>query len=347
MPRDEPAESAGRVGEAPATRTRRRLIVGRGRRGASWCGAGSPPSRWCRPAGTRRHGLDQLESAQHELGPAQLIRGEGLDRMRSDRREFDAAASAGDSFLLKPFMVVPVRRSPGAFGRFAHQLGGQGRPGRRRRDGVLDHPAPGADDRGPGPRRARPTSSARIAAKARGRAARAWTSVRAEALVGPLSDARTQVRPPARQGPPVDDRGRRRVGGHRPDGRGAVASTWCSPRTTPRCGPAPGCCSAPGVMTMQNGQFDLGPMTDTGPSMVPAGAVPVTGRPQRPLGLDRPEPGVAQPRDVAALPAQRRARGADVEGQDRRDGRRGHRDRPDRAAGADRGLRARSWSTAS
>src|ERR1700710_1867559 len=71
---------------------------------------------WCVVAGVqmvqaRQHaqkGLDQLESAQHDLGPAQLIRGEGLDRMRAAQDEFDQAASAGDSFFLKPFMVVPV-----------------------------------------------------------------------------------------------------------------------------------------------------------------------------------------------------------------------------------------------
>ena len=30
-------------------------------------------------------------------------------------------------------------------------------------------------------------------------------------------------------------------------------------------------------MTMQDGQFDLGPMTDTSPLKVPAGAVPIPG----------------------------------------------------------------------
>src|SRR3954469_4230116 len=70
---------------------------------------------WCAVAAfqlfsARSHaqsGLDQLESAQHDLGPAQLIRGKGLDRMKAAQDEFDAAASAGDSPFLKPFTVLP------------------------------------------------------------------------------------------------------------------------------------------------------------------------------------------------------------------------------------------------
>src|SRR3954470_356851 len=58
----------------------------------------------------RRHaqdGLDLLRQTQHDLGPAELIRGKGLDRMRAARTEFDAAAGAASSPLLVPFKVLP------------------------------------------------------------------------------------------------------------------------------------------------------------------------------------------------------------------------------------------------
>src|SRR5262245_45141001 len=54
-----------------------------------------------------QRGLDELETAQQDLGPAELIRGKGLDRMKAAQSEFDQAASAGDSIFLKPFEIVP------------------------------------------------------------------------------------------------------------------------------------------------------------------------------------------------------------------------------------------------
>ena len=52
-------------------------------------------------------GLDELEAAQKDLGPAELIRGKGLPAMRAARGEFDQAADAADSTFLVPFKVLP------------------------------------------------------------------------------------------------------------------------------------------------------------------------------------------------------------------------------------------------
>src|SRR5689334_18541295 len=98
------SETPAPTPRAPRRRSRRLI----------WLAVGVVVLAWCAIAAfqlvqARRHsqrGLDLLESAQHDLGPAQLIRGKGLPRMRQAQGEFDQAASASDSFLLKPFTIL-------------------------------------------------------------------------------------------------------------------------------------------------------------------------------------------------------------------------------------------------
>ena len=101
-----------------------------------------------------------------------------------------------------------------------------------------------------------------------------------------------------------------------------------------------------GVLTTRDGQLDLGDIKSTTAYPVPAGAVPVDGRPRRQLGLAAAQHGVAQPRELPPLRCERGPGPADVAGRDGRDGRRRHRARHPRAAVAARRDRSgrRRWS---
>ena len=102
---DVPEPSRSSPTKRPRNRRRRWIIVGVVAFVVVWCAVAG-----FQMLSARKHaqqGLDQLQSAQQDLGPAQLIRGKGLGRMRVAQTEFDQAASAGDSLLLKPFMLVP------------------------------------------------------------------------------------------------------------------------------------------------------------------------------------------------------------------------------------------------
>ena len=189
-----------------------------------------------------QQGLDQLESAQHDLGPAQLIRGEGLDRMKAAQAEFDQAASAGDSFFLKPFSVVPF------LGRQVRSVDSLTSSAAKVVDVGVDAmeasttPAQAADGRRAGPGRARATSSARSRPR-RAAELQGLDLGPSQALVGPLADARTKFARQLGKVRTLDGR----TSTTRPKGIGQMAqgpdastSSWRP--TTPRCAPAPGCC---------------------------------------------------------------------------------------------------------
>lgn len=237
---------------------------------------------WCAFAGfqmvqARKHaqqGMDQLESAQHDLGPAQLIRGEGLDRMKAARDEFDRAASAGDSFALKPFTLVPFLgrqvRSVGSLTTSAATVVHVGVEAMEASTNRLQKPTVAGPDRV-----ALVDELGQIAKKARAEL-RGLDLGPSQALVGPLADARTkfarQLGKVRRSMAEVDDASL---------GIGEMAKgptkylVLAANNSEMRAGS--GMLLTAGVMTMQGGQFDLGPMVDTGFLLVPAGAVPISG----------------------------------------------------------------------
>ena len=53
-------------------------------------------------------GLDRLQSAQQQLDPAELIRGKGLGKLRAAQHDFAAASDAADSMFVTPFEILPV-----------------------------------------------------------------------------------------------------------------------------------------------------------------------------------------------------------------------------------------------
>ena len=257
----------------PPRRTRRRLIVLAGVAVVvAWCAVAAFQMVQARQHAQK--GLDQLETAQHDLGPAQLIRGEGLARMRAARGEFDQAASAGDSLLLKPFMVLPVVgrqvRSVDSLTSSAAKVVRVGVKAMEASTNRLHKPTT------TGPNRVAVVQElGRIAAKARGEL-RGLDLGPSQALVGPLSKARTkftrQLGKVRRSMIDVDDAS---VGIAQMAQGPTKYLVLAANNAEMRAGS--GMLLSAGVMTMQNGQFDLGPMTDTGELMVPAGAVPVTG----------------------------------------------------------------------
>jgi hypothetical protein len=219
-------------------------------------------------------GLDRLESAQHDLGPAQLIRGKGLDRMKAAQDEFDAAASAGDSPFLKPFTVLPFVgrqvRSVDSLTSSAAKVVDVGVEAMEQSTARLQKPTEAGPDRV-----ALVRELGAIAAKASSEL-RGLNLGPSEALVGPLADARAKFQRQL-------DKVRTSMSEANVASRG-IADMAQGPtkylvlaanNSEMRAGS--GMLLSAGVMTMADGKFDLGPMTDTGDLMVPAGAVPVTG----------------------------------------------------------------------
>jgi hypothetical protein len=219
-----------------------------------------------------QNGLDELEAAQQDLGPAELIRGKGLDRMQAARAEFDEAASAGDSIFLKPFEIIPVVgrqvRSVDALTSSAAQVVRTGIGAMEASTARLQEPTAA------GPDRIRlVTELGQIAAKARAEL-RGLDLGPSQALVGPLHDARDkfakQLRKAQTSMADVDDASK------------GVAQMAQGPSkylvlaaNNGEMRAGSGMLLSAGVMTLNNGNFDLGPMTDTGLLKLPAGAVPL------------------------------------------------------------------------
>ncbi len=256
---------------SPRPRRRRRLI---------WLAVGIVVVIWCVVAGlqlvqARRHaqrGLDELQSVKDNLGPAELIRGKGLGRMRAAESEFDDAASAGDSFLLKPFLVLPVIgrqvRSVSALTGSAAKVVQVGTDAMSESTKKLDRPTIAGPDRV-----ALVRELGGVAAKARGQLRHVDLGP-GEALLGPLRDARRKFGRQLgkiRQSMIDVDEASKGVAqmAQGPSKYLVLASNNSEMRA------GSGMLLSAGVMTLQDGQFDLGPMTDTGELLVPAGAVPL------------------------------------------------------------------------
>jgi hypothetical protein len=137
-----------------------------------------------------QRGLDDLEAAQQDLGPAELIRGQGLDRLQAAQDEFDAAASAGDSVFLKPFAILPFVgrqvRSVDSLTSSAAEVVRVGIEAMESSTSRLQEPTAAGPDR---IRLVRELGA--IAAKARGEL-EGLDLGPSEALVGPLADARAE-----------------------------------------------------------------------------------------------------------------------------------------------------------
>jgi Protein of unknown function (DUF4012) len=219
-----------------------------------------------------QRGLDELESAQQDLGPAELIRGKGLDRMKAAQDEFDQAASAGDSLFLKPFELVPVVgrqvRSVDALTTSASQVVDTGVEAMESSTARLQEPTAA------GPDRIRLVHElGAIAQKARGQL-RGLDLGPSQALVGPLRSARDkfarQLHKAQTSMADVDDASK------------GVAQMAQGPSkylvlaaNNGEMRAGSGMLLSAGVMNLDNGNFDLGPMTDTGLLKLPAGAVPL------------------------------------------------------------------------
>lgn len=256
---------------SPRPRRRRRLI---------WLGVAVVVIAWCAVATfqlvqARRHaqrGLDELESVKDDLGPAQLIRGQGLGRMQAAEAEFNQAANAGDSFLLKPFFVLPVIgrqvRSVSALTSSAAKVVRVGTDAMSESTKKLNRPTVAGPDRV-----ALVRDLGDVAAKARGQLRHVDLGP-GQALFGPLQDARTkfglQLGKIRQSMIDVDDASKGVAQMAQGPSKYLVLA---SNNSEMRAGS--GMLLSAGVMTLQNGQFDLGPMTDTGELLLPAGAVPL------------------------------------------------------------------------
>jgi hypothetical protein len=253
----------------PRRRTRRRWI---------WLGVAAVLVLWCAVAAVRlvqaqRHaqrGLDLLDSVEHDFGPAELIRGEGQDRLEAARGEFDEAATASDSLLLKPFLVLPyvgrqvrsVERLTGS----AARVVGVGVEAMAESTAKLDRPTTTGPDR------------VSLIRQLGGVAARARSQLRDvdlgpdQALLPPLDDARKEF---------GEELGRIRGSMIDLDDASTGIATMAegpskylvlaANNAEMRAGS--GMLLSAGVMTMADGQFDLGPMTDTSRLLLPPGAV--------------------------------------------------------------------------
>jgi hypothetical protein len=233
-----------------------------------WCGIAA-----FRLVQAQRHadrGLDRLESIQHDFGAAELIRGEGQDRLEAAQAEFDEAASAGDSLFLKPFMVLPYLgrqiRSVDALTGSAAKVVGVGVEAMSESTARVDRPTPA------GPERVRLIRDlGEVAQHARGQLQDVDLGPD-RALLGPLSEARRKFG--------------RELGQIRQsmidvdDASTGIAQMAQGPskylllaanNAEMRAGS--GMLLSAGVMTMADGRFDLGPMTDTGLLLLPPGAV--------------------------------------------------------------------------
>lgn len=219
-------------------------------------------------------GIDLLREAKRSFGPAELIRGDGLDELRSAQRELDAAADAAGSPIIAPFQILPMVgrqvRSVRALTSSAAQVVGAGVTTMEKSSNLVDQPTRVGSDR------------VELLEQLGGVAHEARSGLStislgpSNALVGPLADARAELS--ARLGDVRD--GMADVD----DAATGIAAMSQGPskylvlaanNAEMRIGS--GMLLSAGVMSMQDGRFDLGPMTETASLTLPEGLVPVEG----------------------------------------------------------------------
>lgn len=269
----DPADLTASDPVARTRRTRRRLLV-LGVVGLLlvWCGLAAV--QLVRARSHAEAGMDLLKAAEADLGPAELIRGKGLDRMRRARHELDQSKSAADSFLLRPFTVLPV---VGRQVRSVEALIGSAAKVVRVGIRTMELSTARLDRKTtPGPDRVALVSQLGTIASHASRDLRDVDLGPKQALVQPLADAR------------------RKFAGQLGRVRSAMVDADVAASGIAQMAEGPtrylvlaannaemrsgsGMLLSAGVLTMQDGRFSLGPMTDTTELQVPAGVVPIRG----------------------------------------------------------------------
>jgi hypothetical protein len=274
---DERDASASADGSAPAARPARR---GSRRRRLIVLGVLAVVLVWLAVAGyqlvqARRHaqaGLDRLQETRELLGPAQLIRGDGLPDLRAAQAELDRAADAAGSPALTPFLPLPV------VGRQVRSVWDLSASAAEVVDVVIDAmertSAEAAKPTAAGPERiALMRSLGAIAADASAELRDVDLGPDA-GLIGPLRDARDEF------------------AGDLDEARQSMADMDVASRGLAQLAEGPsrylvlaannsemragsGMLLSAGVLDLQRGRFDLGEMTDTGLLRLPPGAVPM------------------------------------------------------------------------
>lgn len=253
------------------TRRRRRIVVG---------GIVAVVVVWLAIAGyqlleARRHaqaGLDRLQETRDLMGPAQLIRGEGLPGLRDARGELASASEAAGSPVLDPLLVLPV-------------VGRQVRSVRALSSSARDvvevgiHAMERTSAAAAGPTRSGPERVA-VIEQLGGIAADASRRLRhvdlgpGDGLVGPLRDARDDFAGDL-------DRVRRGMTDLDAASRGLTQLAAGPSRylvlaaNNAEMRAGSGMLLSAGVLDVRSGQFELGDMTDTGLLKLPPGAVPM------------------------------------------------------------------------
>jgi hypothetical protein len=223
----------------------------------------------------RRHaqaGIDRLQDTRDLMGPAQLIRGEGLPGLRAARAELDQAADAADSPILTPLVAVPF------VGRQVRSVKDLSASAAKVVDVGIDAmqrtSAEAAEPTQAGPERiALMRSLGAIAADASAQLRDIDLGPNV-GLIGPLRDARDEF---------ADDLGQVRTSMADLDvaaeGLAQFAEgpsrylVLAANNAEMRAGS--GMLLSAGVLDMRTGRFDLGEMTDTGLLLLPPGAVPM------------------------------------------------------------------------
>ncbi len=230
-------------------------------------------------------GLDRLQAAQKQLDPAELIRGKGLGKLRAAQHDFAAASDAADSMFVTPFEILPV-------------VGRQVRSVRALTSGASTVVDVGVHAMEQSTKELNVTATAgpqRIALLSRlgeigTEAAASLRNVSTgpgDALIGPLATARAkfarQLHKAQRAMADVRDAsagiGQMALG---PSKYLLLAANNAEMRS------GSGMLLSAGILTMQNGNFSLGPMTPVGDLMLFPGMVPVTGDFAARWGFDNP-----------------------------------------------------------
>jgi hypothetical protein len=219
-------------------------------------------------------GLDRLQSAQRQLDPAELIRGKGLGKLRTAQRDFAAASDAAGSVFLTPFEITPVVgrqvRSVRALTAGASTVVDVGVRTMERSTKELDVTATN------GPERIALLQRLGTIGSEAARSLRGIGLGPGDALIGPLRSARDKF---ARQLHKAQQA--MRDVRDASDGIGQMAQgpskylLLAANNAEMRAGS--GMLLSAGVLTVEHGNFSLGPMTSVTDLVPPPGSVQVTG----------------------------------------------------------------------
>jgi hypothetical protein len=216
-------------------------------------------------------GVDQLEAARDVLSPRGLVRGEGIDLLRSARTEFAAARTQVRSPLLAPLRVLPV---VGRQVRSVDALTGAARD-------VVDAGVNAIEGARTQLRQVKPVGHERVVLVQRlGEVASvAYEHLAAvdlgpsKALIGPLADARTRFGKELRKLKDATARSRDASAGMARFLQGpSTYLVFAANNNEMRIGS--GTFLSVGTLTVNDGAFDLGDLRPTAEFQVPAAQAP-------------------------------------------------------------------------